>query len=227
MTRTPSTLLVALFAAATIATGCADSNSKTTNADGSARATPAAAKPRPEPPRNVTSVIPAGTNVVVTLNSRLTTESNTTGDRFQASTIEAITVDGRTVVPAGATVYGVLRDVQSSGKISGRARMTLDFERIDDTRSNDHAITAQPLTLQADSNTGSDVEKIAAGGILGAIVGGIAGGKKGALIGAGAGAGAGTIIMLATQGDEIELESGQQLNVYFTSPASIVLVAQR
>jgi hypothetical protein len=227
MFRTPFTLIVALVATAVIATGCADSNSKTTNADGSAAATPVAAKPRPEPPRDVTLIIPAGTNVVATLNTRLTTETNTTGDRFEARTIDAITVGGKTVVPAGATVYGVLRDVQSSGKISGRARMTLDFQRIDDTRSNDHAIAAQPLTLQADSNTGSDIEKIAAGGILGAIVGGIAGGKKGALIGAGAGAGAGTIIMLATQGDEIELESGQQLNVYFTSAASIVLVAQR
>ena len=121
----------------------------------------------------------------------------------------------------------MLRDVQASGRIKGRARMTLAYEAIVDSQGKTHAISAQPLTLQAASATHGDVEKIAAGGVLGAIIGGIAKGGKGAAIGAGAGAGAGTILMLATKGDEVELEAGQRLNVQMTSSTSIQVLAQR
>ena len=105
--------------------------------------------------------------------------------------------------------------------------MTLAYQGIVDSEGKTHAISALPLTLQAASATRGDVEKIAAGGVLGAIIGGIAGGGKGAAIGAGAGAGAGTVLMLATKGDEVELEAGQRLNVQMTSSTSIQVLAQR
>lgn len=178
-------------------------------------------------PRFETMVIPDGTNVVASLDTRLTTETNHTGDAFGATTTEPIIVGGRTVVPAGARIHGILRDVQASGRTSGRARMTLTYESIADSDGKTHMISAQPLTLQAASATQGDVEKIAAGGILGAIIGGIAGGGKGAAIGAGAGAGAGTVLMLATKGDEVELEAGQRVNVQLTSSTSIQVLAQR
>ena len=96
-----------------------------------------------------------------------------------------------------------------------------------DSQGKTHVISATPLTLQAASTTHGDVEKIAAGGVLGAIIGGITGGGKGAAIGAGAGAGAGTVLMLATKGDEVELEAGQRLSVQLTSATSIQVLAQR
>jgi hypothetical protein len=68
--------------------------------------------------------------------------------------------------------------------------------------------------------------KIAAGGVP-TIIGGIAGGGKGAAIGAGAGAGAGTILMLATEGDEVVLAAGQQLSVQMTAPTEIAVAVQR
>lgn len=222
MKRIPVSIGIALVMVGAVVAGCSDNRAANQNQTASVNQV----KPAPKP-RNETLVIPAGTNIVASLQTPLSTKTSQTGDHFQASTVSAIVVNGRTVVPAGAQIHGVLRDVQASGRIKGRARMTLDFERIEDVRGQSHAISAQPLTLQADSKTRGDVEKIAAGGVLGAIVGGIAGGKKGALIGAGAGAGAGTVIMLATQGDEVELGAGRRLNVYMTSPTSVVLVAQK
>lgn len=178
-------------------------------------------------PRFVTLVIPDGTTVVASLDARLSTETNHTGDPFGATTTAPILVAGRTAVPAGARIHGVLRDVQASGRIKGRARMTLAYQGMVDSKGTTYAISALPLTLQAASTTRGDVEKIAAGGILGAIVGGITGGGKGAAIGAGAGAGAGTVLMLATQGDEVELEAGQRLNVQMTASTSIQVLAQK
>jgi hypothetical protein len=81
--------------------------------------------------------------------------------------------------------------------------------------------------LQADSGTGSDAVKIAAGGIIGAVIGGVTGGAKDAAIGSAVGAGAGTVLVLATKGDEIELDPGQKLSIQVTAPASILIIAQR
>lgn len=222
MKRTPGSIGIALLMTAVIAAGCSENRASETGG----RASVAQAQSEPKP-RTQTMVIPAGTSVVASLDTRLTTKTNQTGDSFGATTTEPIIVDGRTVVPTGSRIHGVLRDVEASGRIKGRAQMTLVYLDIADSEGRTHPVSALPLTLQADSRTTGDVEKIAAGGVLGAIVGGIAGGKKGALIGAGAGAGAGTVLMLATQGDEVVLEAGQRLNIHTTSATSIVLMAQR
>lgn len=220
MKRVPATLAMLIVLAAAITSGCADDRTSARDAT-TDRTTPA------QKPRSETMVIPNGTNVVAALDTRLSTETNHSGDSFGATTTEPIIVGGKTAVPAGARIHGVLRDVQASGRTKGRAQMTLTYETIVDSQGETHTISAQPLTLQAASATHGDVEKIAAGGILGGIVGGIAGGGKGAAIGAGAGAGAGTILMLATKGDEVELEAGQRLNVQTTSATSIQVLAQR
>ena len=211
-----------LLIAAVATVGCTRSNA--TEAE---KAAAAARAQEAQQPRMLTMVVPAGTSFVVSLQTPLSTETNHSGDSFHATTMDAILVDGKTAVPAGARISGSLRDVQASGRIKGRARMTLVYDQIVDSEGKTHAISADPLTLQADSGTRGDVEKIAAGGVLGAIIGGIANGKKGAAIGATAGAGAGTIIMLATKGDEVELGSGQQLNVHLTSATSVQIAARR
>jgi hypothetical protein len=174
-----------------------------------------------------TFVIPDGTIVVASLETRLSTDKNVTGDEFNATTTEPIIVDGKTAVPAGARIHGVLRDVQASGRIKGRARMTLMYDTITDSRGKIHTISTQPLALQAASSTKGDVEKVAVGGAIGAVIGGITGGGKGAAIGAGAGAGAGTILMLATKGEDLELDPGQRLSVHMTGSTSVQVLAQR
>jgi hypothetical protein len=220
MKRLSASIGTLMLLAVAITVGCTKDQASVRNA--AAAPTTAAQKPRFE-----TLVIPDETNVVASLDTPLSTETIHTGDPFGATTTEAIIVGGKTAVPAGARIHGVVRDVQASGRIKGRARMTLTYESIVDSQGKTHTISALPLTLQAASATASDVEKIAAGGVLGAIIGGIAGGGKGAAIGAGAGAGAGTVIMLATKGDEVELEAGQRLNVHMTSSTSIQVVAQK
>jgi hypothetical protein len=167
--------------------------------------------------------VPAGTSVIASLVTPLSTDTNKTGDPFTATTQQPIVVDGRTVIANGAQVRGVLHDVQASGRVKGRAGMTLAFLDIVDSRGRVHAISAEPLILQAASEKKGDVEKIAGGGIAGAIIGAITGGKKGALIGTAVGAGAGTIVVLATKGDDIELSPGQRINVQTLTPTSIVL----
>lgn len=226
MKRLSAGIGIFILVAAAIMVGCtkdqAETRNMATGRDAATRRTPATPKPHYE-----TLVIPDGTSVAATLNTRLSTEANHTGDPFVATTTQPVIVDGRTVVPAGAQIHGMLRDVQGSGRIKGRARMTLAYQGLVDSQGTTHSISAQPLTLQAASATRGDVEKIAAGTVLGAIVGGIAKGGKGAAIGAGAGAGAGTVFMLATKGADVVLEPGQRLTIQMTSSTGIPVLAQK
>jgi outer membrane lipoprotein SlyB len=218
MKRLPGSIGIVLLIAAAVAAGCKENASESSKAMASQQA---------QKPRYATLTIPAGTNVIASLGTTLSTDANHSGDAFVATTTEPIIIDGKTVVPAGARMRGTLSDVQASGRISGRARMTLGFDEITDSAGKTHAISAQPLTMQAASKTQGDVEKIAAGGVIGAVIGGLTGGGKGAAIGAGAGAGAGTVLMLATKGDDVQLNPGQRLNVQIRTPLSIQTVAQR
>ncbi len=173
-----------------------------------------------------TYVIPAGTSLIATLDTRLTTETAHSGDRFTLSTIDDVISLGRNAMPAGSTISGILGEVQASGRTSGRAQMTLAYSDITNKDGKSYPLSAEPLSLLADSGTGTDVERMAAGGVLGALIGGVAGGTEGALIGAGAGVGAGAVVMLATQGDEVVIEAGQKVNVMLTSPLTVMLASR-
>lgn len=172
-----------------------------------------------------TVVIPAGTDVVASLEMGLSTGATRSGDEFRCRTDEAVIVNGETLIPAGVEIDGVVRDVERA-RPGGRARMTLEYTTLVYPNGKTYQIEAAPLTVQAASDERETIEKIAAGGILGAIIGGIAGGEKGAAIGAGAGAGAGTILTLAGKGDNVELGEGQRLNVRITAATNVRYVAK-
>ena len=178
-------------------------------------------------PSQETLVMPAGTSFLAVLDSKLSTDSNKDGDPFVATTVAPVVVDGRTVVPAGSRINGMLRDVQASGRIKDRATMTLVFQEIVDASGKTHEMSAQPLTIKAASETHNDVIKIAGGTAAGAIIGAVTGKKNGAVIGAAAGAGAGTILVLATKGDDVELVPGLKLYVQMTGPTSFMVATRK
>ena len=90
---------------------------------------------RPEPavaaapaPATTGVQIPAGTNFVVRMIDAVDSETNRVGQTFPASLDEAVTVDGRTMMPRGADVVVKLVDDKESGKLTGRAELALDPE---------------------------------------------------------------------------------------------------
>lgn len=169
-------------------------------------------------------VIPDGTSVVATLDMALSTESNRTGDLFTMTTIEPIAIEGRTALPSGVRISGVLEDVQASDQTVGRARMTLAYEKVTDMDGMSLPITAEPLELLAESAAGIDVEHIATGGVIGAVIGAVAT-NKGAVVDAGAGSG--STVMVATRGRDVVLEAGQKVSVRMTSPMVIQILARK
>ena len=159
--------------------------------------------------------VPAGTRLLATLDHALSTRTAQAEDRF--------TITTRSPSPyEGAVIEGTVSSANASGRLSGRAEMTLTFEtiRMRDGRSypfagtpRDHPyVDGETLhvesggTVEDDSQTAKTVERSAIGAAVGAIVGAISGGGKGAAIGAaiGAGGGAGTVIVQGR--DQLELE---------------------
>ena len=146
--------------------------------------------------------IPAGTLLRVLLIDAVGSDSSSAGDRFLASLAEAISVDGRTLLPKGTEVRGRVVSVADSGRVKGLASIRLALTDI--MQGNRAiAITTDTFTATAESSTSRDAAIIAGGAGVGAAIGAIAGGKKGAGIGAIAGGGGGTGVVLGTKGKEI------------------------
>ena len=166
--------------------------------------------------------IPAGTQLRIALDSRVASDTSRIEDRVSGHLAAPIVVNGRTVVPTGSAVGGVVTDVKQSGKVKGRARVGLRFNRL--TAADDettYRISTRTWTREAPGTKEKDAAKIAIPAAGGAVVGGLIGGKKGAAIGAAAGGGGGTAVVLATRGKEVRLGPGNVLFVRLSQPLTI------
>jgi hypothetical protein len=147
-----------------------------------------AAAPVPAPPP---VAIPSGTPLRVRLEQTIDTRRNRAGDRFEATLIEPVVIDGQVVVPRGTPFQGHVTQASPSGRLKGRAVLGVE---LDSFRLNG---VSYPVATSIDDRVSGRHRKrdwilIGGGAGLGTALGAIAGGPAGALIGAGAGAGAGT-----------------------------------
>jgi len=172
-------------------------------------------------------VIPNGTQVVAVLNNDLSTQSVREGDRFTMTVRSPGEYEG-------ATIEGVVTNVDRGGRVTGRSQMTLDFDTIRLRNGSSYrfaGILEQVRTPSGDvvrvdnegavrdsDQTKTTVQRTAIGTAVGAIIGAIAGGGKGAAIGAiiGAGAGAGSVYVQGR--NDLDLTAGTEVTVRATGP---------
>jgi len=168
-------------------------------------------------PAGATAEIPSGTEMDVRLSGRLNSGTAKVEDRFEATTLIDVAVGGRTVVPAGSVMRGVVTDVEPATRTNRTARMTLSFDQL---TVNGRAYPIRGTVTQAIEGEGlrGEAGRIGTGAGVGAIIGGILGGFRGALAGILIGAG-GTLA--ATEGKEVDLPQGVVLRVRLDSPVQI------
>ncbi len=155
--------------------------------------------------------IDEGTPIEIRLTERLSSEENETGDRFEG-VLDKDLFDGNTlVVPKGSRVVGKLVKVEASGRVSGKARMTLELL---DVYVNEDAfqVMSSRVEFRAEGSAKDDATKVGVATGIGALIGAIAGGGKGAAIGAAIGGGASTTAVLVTKGKEIDLRKERLLS---------------
>lgn len=176
-------------------------------AGGNAMGSSAGAKaPAPQP-----EVVPAGTTLTVRLGQSVGSKISTAGDSFSATLASAVTVNGNTVIPAGASARGTVVDAEPLGKFKGGALLELRLNSIT-VNGSERSIETSAVS-RTEKGKGKRTAVIAGGGTaLGAIIGGLAGGGKGAAIGALAGGGAGAGGAAFTGNKEIVLPAESALS---------------
>ena len=112
-------------------------------------------------------IIPAGTRLTVRLNEELSTKNRKKGSVFSARLEKPILVDGRVVVPAGATAYGRILHVERNKRI--------DRPKIDGTLTSlvigGREVPIVTDVVGAEGKRGGGLAKVGAGTLIGAIAG--------------------------------------------------------
>lgn len=172
------------------------------------------------PPPTLGVNLPAGTQFVIRMIDSVDSDRDHTGQTFRASLDEPVFVSGNQIVQRGADVVVKLVDSKESGKIAGRASLTLNLQS---AMINGRMVDIDTQSVsESSSSRGKRTAGVAAGGAaLGAIIGGIAGGGKGAAIGAGTGAGAGVGVEVLTKGQRVRIPSETRLTFTLDVPVNI------
>jgi len=171
-------------------------------------------------PMMMEMTVPGGTPLELTLETPVSSETSKAEDTVRAHVTKAVVVDGMTVIPAGAQAMGAVVEAQPSGRVKGRATITLNFNRVV-VANTPYTIRTQRIMREAEATKGEDAKKVGIGAGAGALIGAIAGGKKGAVVGTAVGAGAGTGAVLATKGKEIGLGAGANVRTTIQEPVKI------
>ena len=146
--------------------------------------------------------LPTGTALKMKLENTLTTFSSKAGDPFQARVTEAVIVDGRTVIPVGATVQGRVTKTSEPRRIAGKPtiaifpenlvlpngeRFMLNATLVDTNRGRSSDVN-QEGQFKGPGHDGKDLTEVGMGTGGGMLIGALAGGGKGLLIGGAIGA---------------------------------------
>jgi hypothetical protein len=176
-------------------------------------------------------VVPNNTRLTAILNTDLSTKGVAPGDRFSMEVQSPSQY-------RGAEIEGVVSNIESSGRVTGRAEMTLNFENIrlrdgstyefrgdlESIRTPDGdeiRIENEGTVKEEDSQSTRTITRSGIGAAVGAVIGAIAGGGKGAAVGAAVGAGTGAGSVLIQGRDELDLPSGTEVTIRASSPRNV------
>ena len=165
-------------------------------------------------------VVPAGTDIVVTLGQALGSKTSQTGQTFAASVAQPVSVEGQTAIPKGSAVSGTVVTAKEKGKIKGEGQLSLTLKSI---TVRDHTYRIDTVTLDSTiKGKGKRTAVTTGGGAAGgALIGGLAGGGKGAGIGALVGAGAGFVGGAFTGNKQIELPAESAVTFTLSAPLTL------
>jgi type IV secretory pathway VirB10-like protein len=165
----------------------------------------------PEPNRDVLSLA-AGTELQLVLERGLSSATSHVGEAVTARVARATAPDGRIVLPGGTVLKGKVYRADAAGRVSGKSRLAVDFDRIV-VRGVEHKLDTTAIDVEGPDSHGRDAAIVGGSTVGGAIIGGILGGGSGAKKGAIVGVLGGTGAVLATRGKDVEIPAGSNWTV--------------
>ncbi len=175
--------------------------------------------------------LPAGTALKMKLENTLTTFSSRAGDPFQARVTEAVMVNGKTVIPIGATVQGRVTRTSEPRRIAGKPTIAIFPENLVlpngerfmlnatlvDTSLRGGTDVSDEGQFKGAGHDGKDLTEVGMGTGGGMLIGALAGGGKGLLIGGAIGATA-TISHWLGKHRSATLPAGTELDMELSRP---------
>ena len=116
------------------------------------------------------------------------------------------------MLPGGTVLKGQVYRADAAGRVKGKSRLAVDFDRIV-VRGVEHRLDTTAIDVEGPDSHGRDAAIIGGSTVGGAIVGGILGGGSGAKKGAVVGVLGGTGAVLATRGKDVEIPAGSNWTV--------------
>ncbi|HJZ68099.1 MAG TPA: peptidoglycan-binding protein [Blastocatellia bacterium] len=185
-------------------------------------------------PADQSSLVPTDTVISVQMNGTLSSRTARVGDKFTATVMVPVYVNGRTVIPAGSIVEGRVTQATPAKRANRSGMIGIDFDDLvfpDGSRvglvgsltSDDPATRRRIDDESRVSGPGNKRTAvfIGGGGAIGAVLGGISGGPGGAVLGGVIGAGAGVAGVLLSKGEEAQVPSGTPFGVQLKQPLII------
>lgn len=154
---------------------------------------PEASQPAPQPPPPPPSIhVPAGTNLVIRVDQRLSAKGSRAGDRFTGEVVEPV-LDEKSLpaIPKGTRVSGRVVEAKKRGHFKGAASLELRLTSLT-LNGTEYPLETRALQERKKGKGKRSAAMIGGGTGLGMLIGGVASGGSGLLIGGLAGAGAGT-----------------------------------
>ncbi len=146
--------------------------------------------------------LPAGTAVKMKLQTTLATFTTKAGYPFAARVTEPVVMNGKTVIPIGATIEGRVTKVSEPRRIAGKPTIGMSPQAVVlpngeryalnatlvDTSLRDGTDVNEEGQFKGTGHDGSDLKEMGVGTGGGMVIGGLTGGAKGVLIGGAIGA---------------------------------------
>lgn len=169
--------------------------------------------------KSTTTGVPPGTSITVRLIDDIDSQKADAGASFRASLAEPIVVNGETLAPRGADATLKLVEEKESGRLTGRAALTIELANVK-IGGRDVMVNTTQVVQESESRTKETAVRTGVGSALGAVIGAIAGGGKGAAIGAGVGGAAGVGSQVFTKGERVKIPSETVLTFTTTGSAA-------
>ncbi len=177
---------------------------------------------------NSSSVVPAGTVLILETETRLDSKTMRSSDRFTARVTEPVTdKNGNVLIPADSTVQGYAKSVTAAQYRRRSGVIEVLFDRLQLPNGRDYKINGiltsaetkerqridEEGTLTPGTENKRHIVFIGAGVGSGAIIGVITGS---AILGAGVGAAAGVAAVFLSKGKEAIVEEGTRIGIELT-----------